>query len=252
MLALAPMKLALGLVSLVLVAACGASTPEEPKNPASAIPAAAATPDNAPASTAASQNGRSDAPTVDQKAMRDQFMQSCTAKLPAPDYCDCSWVEFKKIFSGTEENIDPARMTQFQENVRTACVSKLPEDTVKTTFTTSCEGKSAKELHGYCACAWTELRKRVALSDFAGALDDQKGKAAKTEMIKSCGKQFPETVARREFETGCATTAENKPFCECAWKVIREKASAAEIAANMVDMETVKPKLQQSCAKLRK
>jgi len=236
-------------LTLLVLAACGGSEPEA-KTPAPATSASSSVA-VAPSSTPEGTKPAEDPKATEQKALREQFVQSCTKALPAPEYCDCSWGEFQKTFSGNEE-LDPSKMKDFQVAVRKACGAKLPEDVVKNSFAQSCEGKSGKELKGYCGCAWTELKKRIDIADFAGALDDEKGKTAKREMIKACGKQFPESVAKKEFDSGCANTPEQKPFCECAWKIIRGSASAAEIAANLVDMESVKPKLQASCGKLRK
>ncbi len=234
-------------MTLLLAAACGGESPstKAPSGPGASASAASTA---APTSNVAKAE---DAPVADQAAMHEQFMGSCTKQLPAPDYCECSWGEFRKLF-GANEDVDPSKMKEFQDRVRLSCGAKIPEDTVKASFATSCEGRAAKELKGYCTCAWTELRKRISVAEFTGTLDDDRGRAAKNEMIKSCGKQFPEGVAKKEFDAGCATSNEQKPFCECAWKVIRATASAAEIAANMVDMGAVKPKLQTQCGKLRK
>jgi cell division septation protein DedD len=236
----------------MLVAACGGASQDTPAPNAP-------TPEVAPAAstTDAKSDAKRDAEAAaasekDTALSRAQFIEACSAKLPAPEYCECSWEQFKGMFTGAEQEISQEQMADFQTRVRTTCAPKLPEDTVKNTFVTSCEGKTQKELKGYCGCAWTELRKRLEIADFAGTLEDGRGKSAKKEMVGVCGKQFPEAIAKQEFDAGCAKSEENKPFCNCAWKVIRAAASPAEIAANMVDMEAVKPKLQASCAKLRK
>ena len=187
-----------------------------------------------------------------------EFMQACSAKMPAaPDFCECSWEQMTKLFTLDDMNApgegDPQKLAQLGDQVKAVCRSKIPEDTVKQSFTKSCTAQNAG-LQPYCECTWTQLRKKLSAGELS---DDEIVKterfiAANKESVKTCGSKLPDDVARQGFLQGCT---EKDPklgdFCGCAWKQLRAEKSAAEIEAGFVDMNAARPKIEKACAKLR-
>jgi hypothetical protein len=230
---------------LAMLAACGGGTPA----PSSETPHEDAA-DAKPAESAKPDDGKSLA------RHREDFMSQCTAKIAAPDYCDCSWQQMTAIFSEADMNAtkaDPAKMNAFRDRVTATCAGKLPEPVVKQQFTKECVGQRDK-LAPYCDCAWTELRKQLSTGDLAqqGIESTPRVSSAKKAMMKKCGQKMPEEIPRDDFMASCAKDdPDKKPFCQCAWKTVRSEMSPAEIAgADGSDMEPLKEKLQKSCGKL--
>ena len=48
-----------------------------------------------------------------------------------------------------------------------------------------------------------------------------------------------------------ARTDDLKPFCECAWGVLRKSESAVNISLDLVKIDDHKPKIMSACGKLR-
>ena len=226
-------------LTLLMLAACGgASVP--PQAPES----------EAQGPTAPKDGGKvADKPVADQKAQHDAFVEGCLSKMQAPDYCECSWGEYRQVFSGGEGS-DPAKIEELKGRVKLACASKLTDDNIRPPFTTACESPGAPgELKAYCACGWTTLRKQVSLADFLEPGSERMANARKT-VVKSCGKLMPEPRVKADFMKGCtAGDSKKEARCTCLWNVVKANANMAEIGNDMLDMESLKPKMQAGCAK---
>jgi hypothetical protein len=176
-------------------------------------------------------------------AQRETFMNTCLAKVKAPDYCSCGFDQFREVFKdgpGDDNSKAPdPRLSTLAERTKSECASKLPEDIVKASFVNSC-AEDDKRKAAYCECAWPALRKNLALSDFATDFEGPRFDAAKKSMAAACKGKFPTDVAKAEFLKGCTKddTAKAKP-CECIWKKLKGKFSTEEIVSGSVDLESV-------------
>jgi hypothetical protein len=61
-----------------------------------------------------------------------EFMGGCADKeaINSPDYCECAWDEFRKVFSDDEmsaKDLPPAKLEKVKAQVLGACASKVPE-----------------------------------------------------------------------------------------------------------------------------
>jgi hypothetical protein len=187
---------------------------------------------------------------------REKFMSACTSELPgAADFCQCSWDVFRSMFSDEEmaaDQPDPAKLAQYKQKLGPTCGSKIPESMAHDNFIVGCTGKG-KELGAYCECAWTELRKTLAVADFAIAetLKSPRMQTATKDMVKVCSAKLPESVGHDAFVKGCAAEAPDAgAFCECAWKQLRAAHSSAEIFAGVADLDAARPKIKTACGKL--
>lgn len=230
-----------GLLGLAgLVSACGTAPP-----PAPAPGASTATP--APASGDA---GAAPAPAA--KAVpsielhREPFMQLCTKKVPAPDYCDCAWSEFKSIFKAEdlakELPTEDPRFAKLQDQTATNCGSKLPEATLRQVYIDGCSKNDKKRLP-HCECEWTAMRKKLALADFV-RLEAQAASPrlmeARSAIPKECKGKLPKELVRTDFVAGCSQgDAGRTKVCECAWKKVSAKYSAEEIHVGIADLQKV-------------
>jgi hypothetical protein len=246
------MKSIVAITSLLLVGAttgigCGSKPPPAPDAPAPAASAAPADSSSTTSTTApgaaapsASTASSGDAP-VSVDSQREPFMQGCMKKVPSPDYCDCGFQQFRQLFSGSDmaktQDDDP-RFAQLQQATMQACASKLPEDTVKTSFLTGCTGGEPKKA-AYCACAWPALRKTLSIADFIGDFQGQRFDDAKSAMVKTCKGKFPTSVAKGEFMGACTKgDASAAGHCGCIWKKLTAKYSTEQIAAGMADVQS--------------
>jgi hypothetical protein len=127
-----------------------------------------------------------------------------------------------------------------------ACSSKLTEDAVQQSFSTSCVGGEDRKA-AYCGCAWTALRKKLELADFLTDFKGQRFDDAKKSMVVACKGKLGDDAVKADFMRGCTAQApaEGK-MCDCAWKKLRAKGSAEEIAAGLVDL---KPTDLDTCKK---
>jgi hypothetical protein len=105
----------------------------------------------------------------------------------------------------------------------------------------------------YCECTFAEFRKSMSVADLAdpATAKTERFAAARKGAAKVCGTKLPEQVVHDGFVAGCAKEEKLKPFCECAWKVVRKEKSAAEVEAGLVDMDAMRPNLEKGCNKLR-
>jgi hypothetical protein len=223
---------------------CGSKPPPAADAPASSASADSAAPADSSASAApggsASADGSSDgaAPTT-VASQREPFMQVCMKKLPAPDYCECAWEQFKTLFKDADmsketPDTDP-RFAQLQQQTTTACASKLPEDTVKSVFLSGCTGSEPKKA-GYCACAWPALRKTLSIVDMNSDFEGPRFDDAKKGLAKACKGKYPAAVAKAEFVGACTKgDASVTARCACIWGKIRAKYSVEEYIAGMAD-----------------
>ncbi len=195
--------------------------------------------------------GAAPAPTqVTIESQREGFMTVCVAKVPAPDYCECAWDQFREAFKGTDLTRAPAhddpRMVSFQQKTLATCGTKLPEEAVKTTFIKSCAGDEPRKAP-YCQCAWPALRKTLAVTDFLGDFEGPRFDAAKKTMVVACKGKFPVDLAKADFMEDCTKGAPTgAKRCECAWTKLTAKYSAEAIVAGTLDMDTV-PTLTKDC-----
>lgn len=185
-----------------------------------------------------------------------EFMGGCAKTATnSPDYCECAWGEFRKVFTDEEMSageMPPAKLERVKSQVVGACSSKIPEETVKSGFTSGCVGKNA-DMKGYCECTWTEFRKRFSSAELGdeATVQSERFVAARAPVVKACGSKMPEAVSKDAFMKGCAKDPSADKFCGCAWKELRKVASPAEIEAGTFDQKTLFAQVEKSCAKLR-
>ena len=227
---------------LPLVAACGGS----------ATPAAQ-TPEPSASSSASS-------PAADGKALaaiKRGFMTDCSTRVPnAPDYCECGWEQMTRTFTDTELRsegaADPEKLAALKGRVESTCRTKLPEDLLKGGWVKGCVGDDPRNA-GYCACSWGSFRKQFSAAELVDpeVVKTERFASTKKLSVKACGPKLSEEGARAFFVKTCSKgDGELNPFCGCAWKAVRGLASAAEIQADLVDVETVKVVVAKSCSKL--
>lgn len=248
-----------GSALLALLVACrGAPAPAASPQPA--VASAAARPEGVPhpveldlspppadagasrgvAGGGAPSSGPPAASSVD--SQREPFLQGCMKRVPAPDYCECGYEQFRDLFKGADmsketPDQDP-RFAQLQQRTMSQCASKLPEDTVRAGFMTGCTGSEPRRA-AYCQCAWPALRKTLSTVDFIGTFEGPRFDAAKKAMIATCKGKFPTDVARAEFMGACTKdSAAAAGKCGCVWTRLKVRYSTEEIAAGMADIAT--------------
>jgi len=161
------------------------------------------------------------------------------AKLAAPEYCNCAFDQFRDVFKGADLSVKPsdAQLANVKQRTVTTCGSKLTEDPVKQSFTSTCVGGETRKA-AYCDCAWTGLRKKLEVADFVGDFEGPRFDEAKKVMAAACKGKLPDEVAKSDFMGGCTKSAPAQgKTCECAWKKLRSKGTAEEIAAGLVDLK---------------
>jgi hypothetical protein len=234
----------------IWVMACGGS-PAPAKDPATATPATP--PDKAVkdgADKPASPPGKT---TADHHR---EFMAGCAKKATnLPDYCECAWGEFHKVFTDEEMSagdMPAAKLEKMKGQVAGACASKIPEETVRDGFAKSCVGKNP-EMKTYCDCTWSEFRKRFSAAELGdeGTVTSERFVAARAPVVKACGNKMPESVSKEAFMKGCAKDPAAEKFCGCAWKELRKQASPGEIESGTFDQKTVFTQVEKGCGKLR-
>ncbi|MBS2013159.1 MAG: hypothetical protein JST00_09745 [Deltaproteobacteria bacterium] len=236
---------------IVLVSACGGGAPVAPP-PATPAPAAE------PAASAKPEADPKPAPDAKTLAKhKREFMTGCATKaINSPDYCECAWDEFRKVFTDDEMSSTAAlpkeKLEKVKASVETTCASKIPEELVKKGFDQGCMG-DRKELQPYCDCTWSEFRKRFSAAELRDE-DTVKGDrflASRAPVIKACATKLTEAVAKDSFTKECAKDPKNDKFCACAWKELRKVGSAAEVYAGLIDEGKARAALEKTCVKLR-
>ena len=235
------------------VAACGGAPPPPPKTatpepppPPSATPAK--TPDEAPSTPPP--------PAKTAVEHHREFMDGCAKKaVNSPDYCECAWDEFRKVFTDDEMNagdLSGPKLEKVKSQVLGACASKIPESAVKDGFAKGCIGKNP-EMQKYCDCTWTEFRKRFSAAELGdeGTVTSERFIKERQPVVKACAAKMPESVSKDAFMKGCAKDPAADKFCGCAWKELRKQASAAEIESGTFDQKTTFAKVEKVCGKLR-
>lgn len=231
--------------TILLAAACGGGNAPPPAPP--------------PAPTAPPPEKAEPAkPASDGKAVADlqrKFMEGCAATgVDSPEYCECTWTEFRKAFSDEEitTGITTERLAKVQPQLLAACVSKLPEATIQVGFEKGCTADK-QELKPFCDCAWTEYRKQFSATELADErlATADRFRAARATVVKACEKKMPEKVAQTLFMETCAKDPAFEKFCSCGWKALRKIASPAELNVGLVDDEKLQSTVDKACAKLR-
>ncbi len=227
--------LVIGAISVVL--ACGGETPTPNNNP-NAQDASAPTP-SATASSTAAATVDAGPPAID--SQKAPFIAACMQGMPSQAYCACAWDQFRDIFKDADMTVKPAddKLAQLKTRTVQTCASKLTEADVKPVFANACvQGDTKKQ--PFCDCQWTELRKKLDVPDFVTDFSGPKFDDAKKSMAKACKGKLPDEVAHKDFLTGCTKAAPGKDkACECMWKKVRAKATAEEIAADIVDTKAL-------------
>jgi hypothetical protein len=182
------------------------------------------------------------------------FMTGCGSKVPnATEYCACSWVQMKALFSLDDMNsgsADDPRFGELKTRVQTNCAGKLPEPVIHTQYVAQCGATDARLLP-YCECTWTTFRKSVSAIDLMDPrLLNGPKLDLKKQVVKACAPKMPEDVPRGEFMKECAKSPELEPFCACSWKAVRAVASPAEIEASLIDEADVRDRMQKGCGQL--
>lgn len=243
----------LGSFLLVVLAACGGGAP-------AVTPPAAPSAQPEPTAAAKPDKPGGDAPAADVKSSADhkrQFMTGCATKAAnSPDYCECAWGEFKKIFTdeemGQTGDLPKAKLEKVKESVEGACASKIPEELVKQGYDKACVGEH-KEMQPYCDCTWTEFRKRFSAAELRDeeTVKGDRFLASRGPVIKACASKMSDAAAKGLFMQGCNKDPKFEKFCTCAWKEVRKIATPAEIAADQVAEAKMRGVVDKGCAKLR-
>ena len=185
-----------------------------------------------------------------------EFMAGCAKKTPnSPDYCECAWGEFHKVFTDEEMGsgeMPPPKLEKVKGQVLCACASKIPEENVRADFGKACVG-TKPDLKPYCDCTWTEFRKRFSTAELndEATVSSERFLTARVPVVKACGSKMPETISKEAFLRGCTKDPSVDKFCECAWKELRKQASPAEIESGTFDQKTIFAQLDKTCGKLR-
>ncbi len=231
--------LALALVTCsATVAACGGgATPESTTPP----PAGSQAP--APSASASQATQPAADPDAKLEAQRGAFVNKCMGQGASvtKEYCECGFDQFKAVFKGVDlDKTEPTKEQYEQVKTKTvaACADKLSESTIKTSFVSSCSSSDTR-MSGYCECAWTSLRKTLSLGDFATDFTGPRFDDAKKRMVEDCKAKMPEAVVKSIFVESCAKQSGDTKACECMWKKVRAKYSAAEIAGGVADVKSV-------------
>jgi hypothetical protein len=220
------------------VAACGGGA-----TPASTTPPPAGSQAPAPSASASQASAPAQDPDAKLEAQRDAFVSKCMAHGASvtKDYCECGFDQFKAVFKGVDlDKTEPTKEQYEQVKTKTvaACADKLSESTIKTSFVTSCSSSDTR-MGGYCECAWTSLRKSLSLADFATDFSGPRFDDAKKRMVDDCKGKMPESVVKDIFVGSCSKQSGDAKACECMWKKVRAKYSAAEIAGGVADVKSV-------------
>ncbi|MBX3189584.1 MAG: hypothetical protein KF819_21340 [Labilithrix sp.] len=238
-------------VGALLVASCGGAPAKPPEPPApaeTAAPKPETPPPGAGSSATAADHHR-------------DFMSGCAKKaINSPDYCECAWGEFRKVFTDEEMSsgdMPAAKLERVKSQVVGACASKIPEESIRDAFVTGCvgEGENAQpETKSFCECTWTEFRKKFSAAELGdeGTIKSERFTSARTPAIKVCAAKMPDGVAKAGFMKGCAKDPKAQPFCTCAWKELRKQVSAAELYTDTFDEKPAFAKVEKACGKLRK
>jgi len=231
---------------LIVVLGCGGSSGAAPSSQSAPGSESSAAPQGA---------SGADSGNANLSKHREEFMTKCTSAFQgAPDYCQCSWDLLLRVFDEkalASDAPDPAKLAEYKQKLPAACGGKVPEPVAHEKFMEGC-GKEG-ELHAYCECSWTELRKTLSVGDLVlpESANSPRVVAATKGLAKSCGDKLPEKIARDAFLQGCnGERPGTEKFCECAWKQVRAVSSAAEIFAGSADLAQAQPKIKEKCGKL--
>lgn len=236
----------------VSLAACGGPAHRDAKP---AAPEAVVAPKEPKKDDKAAATPAAGAPKTAADHHRD-FMSGCANKaINSPDYCECAWDEFRKVFSDEEMSagdLPPPKLDKVKSQVMGACASKMPEEPIKEGFAKGCVGK-VPEMKSYCDCTWTEFRKRFSAAELGddATVQSERFLAARSPVVKACGNKMPESVSKDAFMKGCAKDPAANNFCGCAWKELRKHATPAEIESGTFDQKTVFAQVEKACGKLR-
>lgn len=190
---------------------------------------------------------------------RRAFMDGCLARVPrGADFCECGWEQLKETFSEDEMNSDSkpdaSKLRDLRERTAETCQSKLPESVLREDFVNDCAG-GKPDLVPFCSCAWTELRKKLSVADFADkeTMQSRRFLEAKKGVSSKCGAKMPEHAIREEFMRGCLQVdVQATSFCSCVWKTLRTKMSHAEIAAaDAAELQAHEHRVKKACGTVR-
>jgi hypothetical protein len=230
------MRFSSAFLLLVVLVGCASNPPP----PAATV---ASTPSTTPVDTAPSASATAAPPATSLESQREPFMAGCMKKVPAPDYCACGFDQFREVFKGADvsQNLadDDPRLSALRDKTQANCASKIPEDIVKTSFFKTCSSDDARR-GPYCKCAWSSLRKTLAVADFVAGLEGPRSDEAKKAMVVSCKGTFPADSAKSDFVTACEKQDPSRAkTCDCLWKMVRAKFSVEEIVAGTADVKSI-------------
>jgi len=182
-------------------------------------------------------------PTASLESQREPFMAGCMKKVAAPDYCACGFDQFREVFQGADvsQNLadDDPRLAALRDKTQANCASKVPEDIIKTSFFKTCSSDDPRRAP-YCKCAWTSMRKTLAVADFVAGLEGPRSDEAKKAMVVTCKGTFPADSAKADFVIGCQKQDPSRAkTCDCLWKMVHAKFSIEEIVAGTADLKSL-------------
>jgi hypothetical protein len=123
--------------------------------------------------------GRACASKIPEDVVKDGFQATCggggqNSEMKA--YCDCSWTEYRKLFSlvdlSDDSFVESDRFRNGRTKVVKVCANKMPESVSQAAFMRGCVKSSSTE--AFCNCAWKEVRKLANPAEIQAGTFDQK------------------------------------------------------------------------------
>lgn len=184
------------------------------------------------------------------------FLDGCGKKTGnAPEYCQCAWDEFAKMFTEEEmkaTDVPPEKLAEYKKALLTSCTAKIPEETIKAGYNKGCMS-GRPDFGAYCECSYAELRKTFEPAELADeeTIKSRRFNDAKNAAVKACAEHVPESAVRQSFMKGCVKEPALNKFCTCAWTELRKQVTPAELEAGAYEENVVFPKVEKVCGKHR-
>ncbi|MFI5300871.1 MAG: hypothetical protein ACHREM_22545 [Polyangiales bacterium] len=115
-------------------------------------------------------------------------------------------------------------------------------------FLKNCAGDEAR-LNAYCECTWNTLRPQLSASELVDAelSSTDRYAALKPDLIKTCGSNVPDSLARELFMAGCGNEPAHVAFCECSWKTLRTRHAPVDFVESNLNLDVERPKIAKAC-----
>jgi len=134
-----------------------------------------------------------------------KFMDGCmTKRASSPDFCECAWTEFRKIFTDEEMSagdMRPEKVARLKGQVTGSCASMIPEAAARREWEAGCTSGNAA-MKSYCDCTWTEFRKRFSAAELGdeATVHGDRFIAARVLVGKACDSLRPQRATTNSDE----------------------------------------------------